>query len=445
MGTDQVVGDDSKISVERAIRDPRGSSGGAPVRPLLVGVSLLAAMGALLVALLLLQRAPDVVGGSSPSPSSLPTTDPAPARSAPGSSAPTTNAAPALPEGWIEAARFSREGRRYLLGDLVAWSDGLVAVGTRYDEEARAAFGPPPRHKGRVWRSDDGTDWTDATPEDIFEQVELMHLFEADDGALVVVGNVWSDLEATSAAWETRDGETWTPVTLDGLPADGAVTKVASGARGHLAMVAGDEVAAYRSADGRTWEPTLTGAAGVSEVGAGDDGFVATASRADGAPRTRSLASADGVEWLDATGPEGDWGLVAPRGGDWFSITTTFDGGLTWASSDGLDWNRLGEVAFRLVEYTDLMCSEHPTVIHGLSTIVVMGTTLSGPCRDGAVITAGSTYATLDGVEWTRLPLGDQAFAAGAVEIGHRVVVATDARSNLAANVGVIFWASENR
>ena len=61
--------------------------------------------------------------------------------------------------------------------------------GTLYDEVGRGVFGPPPSHAGRVWRSTDGTEWTDASPRPAtFADVELVHLFEATDGALIVIG-----------------------------------------------------------------------------------------------------------------------------------------------------------------------------------------------------------------------------------------------------------------
>lgn len=92
------------------------------------------------------------------------------------------------------------------------------------------------------------------------------------------------------------------------------------------------------------------------------------------------------------------------------------------------------------LESPDLSCFEAPGAIHGPTGLIVMGTVLSGPCGEGAVIAAGPSYASLDGIDWTRLPFGDQAFAAAAVTVGDRVIVATDTRTNTAENIGVIFW-----
>ena len=435
---------------------PNPSSWSAPPRPVLVGLGVLAAMAVILLAVLLLQREPETVGEASPSPSttSAATTEPtAPSASPSSTPEPTTIPDPALPERWTQAATFSEPDRRYVLGDLVAWSDGLVAVGTRYQNEARGVFGPPPPHTGRVWRSEDGTTRTDATPDGVFDDVELTHLFEAADGALILIGNVWTDVDPTSAAWETRDGEAWTPVTLDGLPTGGSVAHVATGARGLVAStyVGGAARHAY-SADGRSWQPTLDEHTVVRAIAAGDEGFVAHFVQEGGISGV--VASADGIEWVATTEPADGLVLVlpAPRGPDWFATTTTYGAAQQgkpavrgWKSANGLDWTETGEIPSAKVEFADVVCFEVPAAVHGLPGLIILGTTLAGPCGEGAVIAAGGSYASLDGVEWTRLPFGEQAFAAGAVEIGGGVVVATDARTNRAETIGVTFWISDDR
>ena len=74
---------------------------------------------------------------------------------------PSPRIAPAaLPENWTEAAwSLPRTAGRYVVGDLVAWSGGLVAAGAPVEvrnEGTGSVFGPPPQHAGRVWRSTDG-------------------------------------------------------------------------------------------------------------------------------------------------------------------------------------------------------------------------------------------------------------------------------------------------
>jgi hypothetical protein len=397
-------------------------------------------------------------GSASPVPSASPVSSdsvadsPSTPAATPSPSA-TAEAAAAIPENWAESAVFAENGRRYVVGDLVAWSGGLVAAGTVYEGEARSVFGPPPQHAGRVWRSTDGTDWTDATPSDTFGDVELMHLFETSDGALVVIGQVYEgELDPTSAAWETLDGETWTPIALTGMPEGVHVIQVASGARGHVAssFVVAEPRPLY-SADGRTWQATLGDGIGIGFVAAGDEGFVSsTFSTEPQGSALRIVASADGHEWFDATESfEGSF-LAAPRGADWIATNAEFGtvgeslvDVTTWQSANGLDWSPLGQLTLESVELDGATCFETVGALHGLPTMTVAGTILSGPCGEGAVVTAGGSYATIDGIEWTRLPFGDSAYAAAAVDVGDRVVIATDTRTNQAPVIGVTFWISE--
>jgi hypothetical protein len=368
------------------------------------------------------------------------------------SSSPGAETPAAIPENWTATATFSDAGKRYVLGDLAAWSDGLVAVGTYYEEDFRSVFGPPPTRAGRVWRSPDGTNWTDATPVGTFADVELVHLFETADGALIVIGQIYDDLDATSAAWETLDGETWTPIEPEGWPEGANVTQVASGARGHVAssFVLAEPHPLY-SADGRNWQATLDDGVGISVVAAGDEGFVASTFSRDLAGTTLPIvASADGLEWFDATEPDDGNFLAAPHGGDWIATTAAFGvvgesavDVATWRSANGLDWSPLGELTLASDELDGATCFETVGALNGLPTMTVAGTLLSGPCSEGAVITAGGSYASLDGVEWTRLPFGDRAFAAGVAMIDDRIVIATDTRTNQAPVVGVTLWISE--
>ena len=214
---------------------------------------------------------------------------------------------------------------------------------------------------------------------------------------------------------------------------------IASGRRGHLAD-------AYYSADGRSWQQTLES---VNSMAAGDEGFIAsTTSEAGSTTNTQWEASGDGVAWFVATEPADGAFLAAPRGADWLATTTAFTEEpsievATWSSANGLDWSPLGSMPLGSLDVGEVACLEVPAILHGLPAMVVAGTTLSGPCGEGAVVAAGGSYASVDGVEWARLPFGDQAFAAGVAEIGDRVVIATDARTNQADVIGVTFWISE--
>jgi len=432
----------------------------APGRPgppwlALIGIGAFAVIVLLLLAIFLLRPGDDPIAEASPSPTgtSAASSSPIVAANPSGRAEPTAGPTPSapsapttVPESWSEAAVFSELGTRYVLGDLVAWSDGLVAVGTRYEDESRNVFGPPPQHTGQVWRSTDGTDWSDATPVGTFADVELLHLFEVADGALIAIGQVYNELDPVSAAWETLDGRTWTSVELAGIPDNAFVLQVASGARGHVASTyVGAEAHPLYSADGRNWEATLAEMDGIHSVAAGDEGFVAsTFDVSVTAPQV--VASSDGVEWFDATEPDGDAFLPAPRGRDWLATATTFAASTvsvsTWGSTNGLDWSRLGDMALVEADPTGVQCAEAPGSLHGLSTMTVAGTVMAGICGEGAIITAGGSYMSADGAEWMRLPFGDRAYAAGAVILGDRVVIGTDSRTGQAESFGVTFWIS---
>jgi hypothetical protein len=411
----------------------------------IAAVVILVLVVALLVAALMLRDDRDGAASGTASPAIPTASDAAASATLPASASAAPSAEAPISDEWIASATFSEPGRRYVAGDLAAWSDGLLAVGTWYESEDRGAFGPPPAHQGRVWRSTDGTEWADATPGGTFDQVELQHLLETADGALIVIGDRWTGQERTSAAWATTDGESWESVVLDGVPADAWLARVVTGPKGHLAAAwLGNEAQVLYSADGRQWDATVSDVSWFNDLGAGDEGFVASIIRGD--PNTSAseiVASSDGLEWFDATAPADGAARVAPRGGDWFAATTSVGENVSvaaWESADGLEWSPLGDLTLGSFESADATCTEGPWAIHGLPGLMVMGTTLFGPCGEGAVVAAGSSYTSPDGVEWTQLPFGDQAFAAAAASVGDRVIVVTDTRTGFAENVGVVFW-----
>jgi hypothetical protein len=267
-----------------------------------------------------------------------------------------------------------------------------------------------------------------------------------------VVGTSWPDVEPVGVAFESTDGESWQPAAFEGIEPGWWFQEVTFGERGWLATVwTGAAVQVIASSDGRSWtavtDLTMQGAS----VAAGDEGFVADGiDERDGRQVVAISASSDGVTWFDATTPEGDAFVVAPLGGDWVAIGSTFGetfSAQAFASSNGLDWTELGEVPLADVSFSaggeTTRCGEAPAGLHPVAGIVVLGMTLRGPCSEGGVIAAGGSYASVDGAEWTRLPFGDQAFAGGAATIGDRIVIATDARTNRADVIGVRFWISD--
>jgi hypothetical protein len=393
---------------------------------------------------------PDATGTASAEPtasdgaSAYPSTTQAPS--------PTAEAPSAIPTEWTATATFSEAGKRYVVGDLQAWSGGLIAVGTLYDDEARGVFGPPPERTGVVWLASDGTDWAVASVGDAFDGVELEHLLVRDDGSLLVVGSSWPGVEPVDVAWVSDDGLQWTAVELGGVPTNATIIDIAHGPRGYVASVAGQEAASVLlSTDGVTWE--VTGAdLGAIDLGAGPEGFVAAVASAgpEGTTSYGVVASSDGRAWFEAGSPPPGYVRVAPRGGDWLGVASEFGTGIfratSWHSANGLDWTELGEVPLAEVSvsaYGDTTsCGESPAELHSVADMVLLGMTLLGPCSEGGVIAAGGSYASLDGTGWTQLPFGDQATVRGAVAVGDGIVAVTDTATNRAPTIGVTFWSS---
>ena len=189
-------------------------------------------------------------------------------------------------------------------------------MGTWYGVVDMPHSGPVPQ-EGRVWHSADGRSWEDVTPERTFADAGLSHVYQADDGTLIVLGTLHEASEdATPMAWESADGRDWSETSI-GLTGYWRVERLAHGARGYLALIsiAPDifreaDSGLWLSADGRSWEMVRAAATGEQffDIGAGDDGFAATGSRGeDFEPFT--IASSDGRTWIDAT-------TAAPRRAD---------------------------------------------------------------------------------------------------------------------------------
>ena len=114
----------------------------------------------------------------------------------------------------------------------------------------------------------------------------------------------------------------------------------------------------------------------------------------------------------------------------------------SWQSANGLDWSPLGELTLASDELDGATCFETIGALHGLATMTVAGTLLSGPCGEGAVVTAGGSYAISTASNGRACRSGTAHTPRGR-DVGDRVVIATDTRTNQAPVVGVTFWISE--
>jgi hypothetical protein len=376
---------------------------------------------------------------------------------------PTPPAAAVLPTSWSPAAEFAEEGVRYLAGDVESWSGGLIAVGTRYESDARNVFGPPPPHAGRVWLSEDGERWSDATPAGTFEGVELVDLFTASDGAVIVIGQVYPD-EATftpeNVYYESTDGRAWSPARLDGFPVQNHRPVVASGPRGLVAIGAQppDDPTGYAttglsySADGRRWVPAWSAEVGtdgpieqVFRVDGGDEGFVALVGPTSGREPVRVIASADGRTWIDGAAPTQWAATVVGRHGDWimadFADLQDRSPGqsvTTWFSANGLEWQPFGGVQLG-VRDGEPVCPEVIGALHGEGPYLLMRTVLSYGCGEGAFYHPGAAYISGDGASWEPLPFGTLGSVEGVVTAGDRLVVLADEGTGTPSG-GVAIW-----
>lgn len=421
----------------------------------LVAIGALAAVAAVLALAVLLGGTRDDIGDASPSPSATPASTPGPSPSASGeppsaSTAPSVqpsepSSRPAAGLSWAEAASFPVQGGASVVNALVAHDGGLVAVGVAY-EEPLPILGPAPPHEGRVWFSTDGTAWADVTPSGTFDRVDLRWLLVASDGALVAHG--WQESAdgfaiGAAVAFESRDGRTWQSV--DQPFGEGSwPNTMAQGGRGAAAVVVDPSVPAlsvWWSGDGRDWERVHELGAELSlALGAGDEGFVVAGSRtgASGTAGPFAVASGDGRTWFEADVPPGSAKAVAARGGDWVAVSTdaTIDFSVlpaearVWSSPNGLSWAPIGAYALGTLERSDLTCAELPSSLIAAGPWLVSGAMLSFGCSEGGVETKGAQLISRDGVNWTALPFGAPATAAGlgtriagGLEVGDRLVL----------------------
>ena len=443
---------------------------------LVLGIGGAAVGAAIFLAVLLLQPPAQNIGDTSPTPSASPVrsvaaspSSPASPAASPGLPSPSTPlpaVEPVAPDAWEQVATFTEAGTTHLVEDVAAWAGGFIAVGTRYESDSFAVFGPPPPHRGMVWLSTDGRDWEDATPADVFNDIELQHLIVLDD-RLIAVGATVDALVAgadrSSRAFDSSDGRTWQPLELDGISADAFIVEVESGERGILALLRDNPDAdplansgeLWHSTDGGTWTLTRPAdGARVIDIGAGDEGFVAAlAPSAEGGTAATVIASSDGIDWLDGS-VDGQPTAVAPVAGDWFLIVPASGDGEAWAdgvptavssSANGLDWSRVGElVTGTFAIEGGISCAEYPSELAAARRTLVMSTILTYQCSEGQVVLAGGAWTSSDGEAWASLPFGPHAFIGGSGERDGVVVVGVDARTGSRADLGVRFWVADN-
>ena len=296
-------------------------------------------------------------------------------------SPPAPEAGPVIPwQRVLGQDVFGGEGEQRLHG--VAFGPaGLVGVGTTSGDGV----------EGAVWRSEDGVNWEQSAllggPVDQY----LLGVVTAAPG-YVAVGSDGS----SAAIWLSPDGETWTRAG-GGLPVfDGAVARaVTVTAVGRLVAV-GDNGAGAASAwvsdGGDQWQRVAVGAGTATAVTVGPNGLVAFGSTDAGAV---AWSSSDGLAWTEAAvGPGTVRGALA-RGAGLNGVGSAPGDRLDGAAwtGDGAEWTRAGPL--RLGGPAD---QELTALTTEEDLLVAVGWTSFGGGDDAA------SWASVDGVAWNRTP-----------------------------------------
>jgi hypothetical protein len=361
---------------------------------------------------------------SSPSPpaATLGATDATPS---PGDESSTRDAA-STDLSWTRMAAFGEAYGRTSVNQIAAFEGGIVAVGVERPNPVM-----PDHDEGRVWASSDGREWADVTPPGLFADTSLVSLIVADDGGLIVFGTRSSDGEdgynpSAMGAWESRDGRSWQPTEI-GFPELMRAPRIASGARGHVALVGESDYAPrgmcpkiycgfelWYSPDGRRWGLVRSHDLDFPRVvvDAGDEGFV-VAGIAGPAGLPFVVATGDGRQWYEAAVPPADIiGLAAMRG-DWLVASSSLNDGTqpptVWRSANGLDWLEIGHLPLGSIVTHDDECRERAKGLLSAGPWLISTTGLDYPCVDvhRNASLPGKPRLSLDGVVWVTLPLAE--------------------------------------
>jgi hypothetical protein len=365
---------------------------------------------------------------------------------------------------WTRSADFGETYGRTSVNQMVAFDGGILAVGV---ERANPVM--PDQDEGRVWASSDGREWADVTPPGLFADTSLVSLIAADGGGLIVFGTRSSDGEdgynpSAMGAWESRDGRSWQP-TESGFPELARAPRIASGARGYVALVGESDYAPrgmcpkmycgfelWYSPDGRRWELVRSHDLDFPRVvvDAGDEGFV-VAGIAGPAGLPFVVATGDGRQWYEAAVPPADIiGLAAMRG-DWLAVTSSLNDGTrpstVWRSANGLDWLEIGALPLSSIPTDAGECREWAKGLLSAGPWLISTTRLDYPCVDvhRNASLPGKPRLSLDGEVWVTLQLSDEGPGQSESGAGVSAALATGDRLLLAAESDgrASFWLGE--
>lgn len=302
------------------------------------------------------------------------------------------------------------------VGAVVRGGGHYLALGWHYEPSPPIGYNGGPR----LWASTDGVAWERiGVPTGLESLGQAVSLVATPTGEFLLFGNSYDDAANVlrPIALRSADGLSWEAIPVE-LPSGLHVTRVVSGPKGYLLAGRDDGPGGlWLSADGIAWRsvheltPSDTRYEDITDIGAGDDGFVAVgiAGVPSGESAAFALASSDGVTWIRSDDPfptderHAGTALVAPMGGDWVA-TIGWTGASTrfWQSANGLQWQQAGII--------DGAPPINPVLASAGSQLFYSNTATEVPVGQ-----AGG-WTSADGVTWTPVDLGLDGVLAGAYE-----------------------------
>jgi len=280
----------------------------------------------------------------------------------------------------------------------MASSEGsVVAVGSNSDVM---------HYVGRIWRSDDGGDWSlvQAPSLDGLELVDVA----SDGSGYVAIGTRSNNPNAPIAVFlRSPDGRTWQESTT--LPGAWAMT-ISAGPRGYAALLeVGDSRALLFTEDGRSWSRIDAEAAepgvAIGDIAAEGDGWILVGAKGDEAYVARST---DGRTWraesLPGSGPtdgvKSVWAYQAVPG-EWSTLVLGLDDP---PCDDDPDWCPHYQAAWVWTDATGWQRLPRETSVlrqgHGVRVAAI------GPAGF-ATSTADGLLTSTTGWTWAPVPGGD--------------------------------------
>jgi hypothetical protein len=302
---------------------------------------------------------------------------------------------------------------------VVRARDRYLALGWHYEPNPHFGY----NGAQRLWVSKDAVAWERAPVPTELEGTsgKAVALVSTPDGEFLLFSNSYdTENVLRPIVLRSADGLSWNAERVD-LGSQLYLTRVAAGPKGYL-LAGRDDVdgpggpgGLWLSSDGLAWHPvhaltqTDTTYEVITDIGAGDDGFVAVgiAGVRDGVSSFFALASGDGSTWFRSDEPfpadEGHAGIafVAPIGGDWVA-TTGWTGTAThfWRSANGLQWEPAGVIEQAPPINPVLVSAGDRLFYSNAATEVPIG-------QPGG-------WTSADGVSWTEVDLGADGVLVGA-------------------------------